>query len=113
MSRVAQRIHLSTNWLSLWLLVMLWLLNGADALLTRYVIKQGVASESNPLLGFAMRAGFGPALLAKMAIVTLGVVLLWRLRRHRLVPTLMAVLVAVFAGVVTYQLLWIVALTSE
>jgi Domain of unknown function (DUF5658) len=96
--------------LLLLLLVELSLLNVADLALTRYGMWLGFATESNGIMDYFLRAGTLPALLFKVGIVSLGALLLWRLRVYR-VATVAAVLVAgVFAAVVVYQVLWLLSL---
>jgi len=94
------------------LLIELWLLNVADLALTRYGMWLGFATESNGIMDFFLRAGTVPALAFKVGIVTVGALLLWRLRVYR-VATVAAVLVAgVFAAVVAYQVLWVLSLQA-
>jgi hypothetical protein len=96
--------------LLLLLLVELWLLNVADLALTRYAMWLGFATESNGIMDYFLRAGTLPALLFKVGIVSLGALLLWRLRAYR-VATVAAVLVtAVLAAVVAYQVFWVLSL---
>ena len=92
------------------LLGAVWLLNLADLLLTRRALWLGFASESNRVMGYFLRQGSMSATAFKIGIVTVGVVLLWRLRSRRSVVFAAALLAAVFAGVVTYQVLWLFSL---
>ena len=62
-------------------LVLLWLLNLDDVLLTRRALPLG-AVEANAIMGQFLRLGFVPAALIKMAVVTAGAVFLWSQRRR-------------------------------
>jgi len=83
-------------------LVLLWLLNLDDVLLTRRALAQG-AVEANAIMGQFLRLGFAPAALIKMAVVTGGAVFLWSQRRRPIVLTASLALVAVYAALVVYQ----------
>jgi hypothetical protein len=100
----------SRNQLLLLLLVELWALNVADLALTRYAMWLGFATESNGIMDFFLRAGTVPALAFKVGIVTVGALLLWRLRVYRVATVAAALLAAVFAAVVFYQALWVLSL---
>ncbi len=96
--------------LLLLLLIELWLLNVADLALTRYGMWLGFATESNGIMDFFLRAGTVPALAFKVGIVTVGALLLWRLRVYRVATTAAALLAGVLAAVVAYQVLWVLSL---
>ena len=66
----------------LWVLVELWILNIADLLLTRYSLWLGFAKESNGVMDYFFRSGTAPTLVFKIGIVTVGALLLWRLRHY-------------------------------
>jgi len=83
-------------------LVLLWLLNLDDVLLTRRALAQG-AVEANAIMGQFLRLGFAPAALIKMAVVTGGAIFLWSQRRRPIVLTASLALVAVYAALVVYQ----------
>ena len=55
-------------------------LNIIDAVLTSVWVVSGVATEGNPVMAAAMQYGFGPFVLGKVALVGLGVGLLYRYR---------------------------------
>jgi hypothetical protein len=93
-----------------WLLVELWVLNIADLLLTRRAIWLGFATESNAVMGHFFRQGTLPAVVFKVGIVTVGSLLLWRLRRRREVLLAAVALTAFFAAVVMYEVLWLASL---
>jgi hypothetical protein len=92
------------------LLVELWLLNVADLALTRYGMWLGFATESNGVMAYFLRAGTVPALLFKVGIVSLGALLLWRLRVYVVATMAAALMAGVFAAVVVYQVLWVLSL---
>lgn len=58
-------------------------LNLADALFTLIYIHAGLASEANPLMVSALGGGAVGFMLVKLALVSLGVTLLFRLRARR------------------------------
>ena len=64
--------------LMLWLLVVVWVCNVADLLLTRAALSAGRATESNAAMAFLFRQGTSTAAAAKIAVVSLGVILLRR-----------------------------------
>jgi hypothetical protein len=93
-----------------WALAELWLLNVADLALTRYAMWLGFATESNGVMSFFFRSGTVPATAFKVGMVTLGALLLWRLRRYRAALGAAALLAGVFAAVVVYEVLWVLSL---
>ncbi len=97
----------SRDRLLLLLLVELWALNVADLALTRYSLWLGFATESNSVMDYFLRAGTVPALGFKIGIVTVGALLLWRLRVYRVATVAAALLTTVLAAVVAYQALWV------
>lgn len=92
-----------------WLLIELWVLNIADLLLTRYAIWLGFARESNGVMDYFFRSGAVPTVVFKIGIVTVGTLLLWRLRRYRAALLAGALLTAIFAAVVVYQAFWVLS----
>jgi len=96
--------------LLLLLLVELWILNVADLALTRYAMWLGFATESNSVMQYFLRAGTLPALLFKVGIVSLGVLLLWRLRVYVVATVAASLMAFVFAAVVAYQVFWVLSL---
>jgi len=92
------------------LLIELWLLNVADLALTRYAMWLGFATESNGVMDFFLRAGTAQALAFKIGIVTIGALLLWRLRDHRSAAFAAVLLTGVLAAVVSYQVFWVLSL---
>jgi hypothetical protein len=86
-----------------WLLLALWVFNIADLVLTRQALSLGMAHEANRIMGYFLQAGLVPALIFKVGIVTLGAVLLWRLRRHAATLVVSTALASTYALVVLYQ----------
>ena len=97
----------SRDRLLLLLLVELWALNVADLALTRYSMWLGFATESNGVMDYFLRAGTVPALAFKVGIVSVGALLLWRLRAYRVATVAAAMLAVVLAAVVAYQAFWV------
>lgn len=58
-------------------------LNLLDAMFTLVYTHAGLASESNPLMDHVLAASPVLFMVAKLGLVSLGVLLLWRLRSHR------------------------------
>ena len=108
--RTRPRPSESRDRLLLLLLAELWLLNIADLALTRYGMWLGFATESNGVMAYFLRAGTVPALLFKVGIVSLGALLLWKLRVYVVATVAAALMAGVFAAVVVYQVLWVVSL---
>jgi hypothetical protein len=100
----------SRDRLLLLLLIELWALNVADLALTRYSMWLGFATESNGIMDYFLRAGTVPALAFKVGIVTVGALLLWRLRVYRVATVAAALLAGVLAAVVAYQVFWVLSL---
>jgi hypothetical protein len=84
-------------------LVLLWLLNLEDVLLTRRALALG-ATEVNAIMAFFLHLGFVPAALIKMAVVTAGAVFLWTQRRRRIVLLASVGLCVVYVTLVVYQM---------
>lgn len=74
------------------------ILNLLDAVWTLCFVEAGVADEANPLMSSAL--GHGPLgfMVFKLALVSLSVLLLWRLRHRR------SATVALFSGAAAYGL---------
>jgi len=106
----ATRPRLDRDQLVFWLLLELWVLNVADLLLTHYALWLGFATESNGVMAFLLREGTLTATVFKLGIVTVGVLVLWRVRYRPVVPVVAALLAAFFAGVVAYQVAWVLFL---
>jgi hypothetical protein len=81
------RLGISREQLLFWLLLELWVLNAADLLLTHYALWLGFATESNGIMRYFLHEGTLTATVFKIGMVSIGVLLLWRLRRR---PTALA-----------------------
>ena len=104
------RHGISGEQLLFWLLLELWVLNAADLLLTRYSLWLGFATESNGVMAYFLHEGTLTAAVFKIGIVSVGVLLLWRLRRRPSALIAALALTAVFAAVVAYQAVWVLSL---
>ncbi len=58
-------------------------LNLLDAMFTLVYTRSGVATESNPLMDQVLAASPVLFMMAKLSLVSLGVLVLWRLRERR------------------------------
>jgi len=88
-------------------LVLVNLLSVVDLLVTLAVVRMG-AVELNPIMARLLELGPAPAAVAKVGIVMLATVGLWRLRRHRAALTTAVALVAVYGSLVTFELIGLV-----
>jgi hypothetical protein len=88
-----------------WLLLGLWSFNICDFLLTREAMAMGRATEANGFMNYLFSLGPASALVFKLAVVSVGVLVLWRLRAHHAVLLTAALLAAVFGTLVLYQAL--------
>jgi hypothetical protein len=92
-------------------LTALWLLNLWDLFLTHFALQSGLASEANGLMDFLLGLGWLPAAVFKVGVVTLGVVVLWRYRHHRLALRATVGLTAFYCLVVVYQAAFLVRIS--
>ncbi|MCA9679120.1 MAG: hypothetical protein H6708_10550 [Kofleriaceae bacterium] len=81
-------------------------LNLIDAVFTLIYVHLGLAVEGNPLMGQALTRGPVGFMLVKLALVSMGVLVLFRLRRRR------AASVALVASAIAYSSLLVYHLTS-
>ena len=109
-ARGLARFGISAEQLLFWLLLALWVLNVADLLLTHYVLWLGFATEENGVMRYFLREGTITATVFKIGIVSVGALLLWRVRRRPTALVAAALLTAVFAAVVAYQAAWALSL---
>lgn len=82
------------------------ILNVLDAVLTIAWISAGVAEEANPLLADLAHGAPWTFFLVKMALVGLGSLLLWRLRKRP------AAVVSIFVGFLAYYFLLLYHLSA-
>ena len=109
-ARGLARFGVSGEQLLFWLLLALWVLNVADLLLTHYVLWLGFATEENGVMRYFLHEGTLAATVFKVGIVSVGALLLWRVRHHWAALVAAMPLVAVFAAVVAYQAAWAISL---
>jgi len=109
-ARGLARFGISAEQLLFWLLLALWVLNVADLLLTHYVLWLGFATEENGVMRYFLHEGTLTATVFKIGIVSVGALLLWRVRHRPAALVAAALLAAVFAAVVAYQAAWILSL---
>jgi hypothetical protein len=78
-------------------------LNVIDAAVTLFWVSTGRASEANPLMAPLLDANAVVFVLVKLSLVMLGVLLLWRLRRHPLaVVGILLVFVAYYVALLLH-----------
>jgi hypothetical protein len=87
-----------------WVAAGILVFNLLDAILTLTVVHAGAAAEVNPLMDVSLSWGGVWFILVKLSIVSLGVQLLWRLRRIRLAAFGLVGVCVFYMGVVAYQL---------
>lgn len=82
-----------------WAACLVVVLNMLDAVWTLLFVNLGVAAEANPLMDQALSHGPVWFMLAKLGLVSLSVLLLWRLRDRRFAT------VGLFSAATTYALI--------
>jgi hypothetical protein len=79
-------------------------LNLIDGVITLALVTTGTATEANPLMAVALEDwGPVPFMMVKLAMVSLGVLLLWRLRHRRSALVAMGSAAAVYAALLLYH----------
>ena len=104
------RWGIGTEQLLFWLLLALWTLNVCDLLLTRYSLWLGFATEENGVMRYFLHEGTVSSTAFKIGIVTVGSLVLWRVRHRPSALIAAALLTGVFAAVVAYQAAWVLSL---
>lgn len=79
-----------------WAACLVIILNMMDAVWTLMFVQVGAADEGNPLMDQALSQGPVIFMIAKLALVSLSVTLLWRLRHRR------SATVGLFSAAMTY-----------
>lgn len=79
-------------------------LNLVDAMFTLIYTRVGVATEANPLMAQALAASPLAFMAAKLALVSLGVALLWRLRARRAAVAGLIAAGTAYTGLLLYHL---------
>jgi len=87
------------------------LLNLSDTLLTLAFVHFGLAEEANPLMNLMYRASPLLFVLLKLAMVQAGILILHYYRRLPIAQRALQGLVAVYVGLVSYQLAFVAHLT--
>jgi hypothetical protein len=82
----------------------LLILNLLDGIFTLAAVHAGAASEANPLMAASMSWGSLHFILIKTALVSAGVLLLWRRRNRALAVAGLYAVTALYAGVLAYHL---------
>ena len=85
-------------------IVAIFLLNVVDGLLTLLWVGMGIAQEANPLMDLLI--GFHPAIFmsGKLALVALGIALLWRHLRLGVTVVAIFLLLLVYYSLLLYHL---------
>lgn len=65
-------------------LAMVLVFNLIDAALTLLAVHVGIAEEANPIMAAILSLGPVPFVMTKIGLVSLGVAMLWRMRRRPL-----------------------------
>lgn len=79
------------------------LLNLLDAVFTLVWVESGVAREANLLLEGILSQSAVAFVAVKMGLVSLGVMLLWRQREHRLAVGGLALSLTLYSGLLLYH----------
>ncbi|MEL6180054.1 MAG: DUF5658 family protein [Myxococcota bacterium] len=83
-----------------WLVYTIVIMNAADAIMTVFWVSAGLATESNPLMDWLLDVHPVLFVLAKLALVFLGVGMLWRYRHIRAAMVGVALVAVVYYGVI-------------
>lgn len=92
---------------------LLLLCNALDAAFTGCAIASGCATEANPLMEELLRAGPLAFALGKHLLVSLGVLLLWRLRTVRFARVGLYAMLPVYACIIGYHVTMAATLMAE
>jgi hypothetical protein len=82
----------------------LLILNLLDAIFTLMWIHAGIAGEGNPLMDQALSGGPLGFMAVKLSLVSLGVLLLWRLRHRRAAAIAMVASATAYGSLCIYHL---------
>ncbi|MFO0752195.1 MAG: DUF5658 family protein [Thermodesulfovibrionales bacterium] len=86
-------------------LLLLFLLNCADAYLTLALVENDIAVEANPFMGFLLQHGYVHFLAHKFLITATGVALFCLLKNILIVrKVLLPLSLCLYASVITYEL---------
>jgi len=87
-----------------WLSSAVVILNLLDAVFTMMYTHAGYATEANPLMAVALASTPVVFVLAKLSLVSLGVLLLWRVRHRTFAAVGLVASAATYALIVVYHL---------
>lgn len=93
----------SKNWLT-WLLCGLVIFNGLDGILTLVWVYRSSAVEANPLMAYLIDLHPVIFISMKNVLVSLGAVLLWRLRSHSLASAGIVLAFSMYCSVMVIQM---------
>ena len=79
-------------------------LNAIDAILTLIWVWRDQATEANPLMAHLVHNNPVLFVIAKMALVALGSVVLWRLRKHKVAVVSIFAIFLVYYWILLYHL---------
>lgn len=86
------------------ILALTLVLNLLDGIFTLFAVRTGLAVETNPLMNELLARGPMSFMLGKVAMVSLGVLVLWRLRRLRMAVVGSYTALAVYGGIFVWHL---------
>ena len=100
-----------TSWLHV-MAAAIVVLNLVDAVMTLAVVHAGAATEANPLMAASLSAGSVWFMLTKLGLVSMGVLLLWRLRESIYAAMAITSLTGVYTLIFFYHFKSMSALVS-
>lgn len=100
----ARAVRRSREAILFWVAAGVVVFNLLDAVLTLTVVHAGAATEANPLMDVSLDWGAFWFVAVKLSLVSLGVHLLWSLRRVRLAVVGLVGMCLFYGAVVAYQL---------
>ena len=78
-------------------------LNLLDAIFTLQFVSAGVATEANPLMDYLLSHNPLLFMVGKLALVSVGILLLWHLRTKRLAIAGIVTSLAIYTLIVAYH----------
>jgi hypothetical protein len=84
------------------LLLLVLLLNIADAIFTSLVVGNATAVEANPLMGALLEYGIAPFVIVKLLITLLSLGVLWKYRKKRIARIGAAICVFIYIILMCY-----------
>ncbi len=89
------------------LVLALSVLNSLDAAFTAVFVRQGLATEANPLMAVLLASSPALFVTVKLALVNGGALCLWMLRRTAMAGVALRASVVAYAMVVAWHLLFV------